>query len=37
VIDHKGRTDYFIDAVFNYPALAGCYKTAAFDGMKGRP
>ncbi len=24
--------DYFIDAVFNYPTLAECYKTAALNG-----
>jgi NAD(P) transhydrogenase len=23
--------DYFIDAVFNYPTLAECYKVAALD------
>jgi len=28
-----GQIDYFIDAVFNYPTLAECYKTAAFDGV----
>ena len=28
-----GTIDYFIDAVFNYPTLAECYKTAAFDGI----
>jgi len=25
--------DYFVDTVFNYPTLAECYKTAAFDGI----
>ena len=25
--------DYFVDAVFNYPTLAECYKTAAHDGI----
>ncbi len=28
-----GDIDYFIDTVFNYPTLAECYKTAAFDGI----
>ena len=28
-----GTLDYFIDTVFNYPTLAECYKTAAFDGI----
>ncbi len=28
-----GTIDYFIDTVFNYPTLAECYKTAAFDGI----
>jgi NAD(P) transhydrogenase len=28
-----GRVDYFIDTVFNYPTLAQCYKSAAFDGL----
>ena len=23
----------FVDTVFNYPTLAECYKTAAFDGI----
>ena len=25
--------DYFVDTVFNYPTLAECYKTAAFNGL----
>src|ERR1700712_3746947 len=25
--------DYFIEAVFNYPTLAECYKVAALDGI----
>src|SRR5689334_4321830 len=29
----KGKLDYFIDTVFNYPTLAECYKAAAFNGM----
>ena len=28
-----GKLDYFIDAVFNYPTLAECYKAAAFNGL----
>ncbi len=28
-----GTMDYFIDAVFNYPTLAECYKVAAFNGL----
>jgi NAD(P) transhydrogenase len=28
-----GTIDYFIDAVFNYPTLAECYKVAAFNGL----
>jgi len=26
-----GGLDYFVDAVFNYPTLAECYKVAALD------
>ena len=33
VMAHKGTIDYFVDTVFNYPTLAECYKTAAFDGL----
>ncbi len=29
----KGKVDYFIDTVFNYPTLAECYKAAAFNGL----
>jgi len=28
----KGGLDYLLDAVFNYPTLAECYKVAALDG-----
>jgi NAD(P) transhydrogenase len=28
-----GTVDYFIDTVFNYPTLAECYKSAAFNGI----
>lgn len=30
---HHGGIDYFADAVFNFPTLAECYKTAALDGI----
>jgi len=33
VLAFGGRVDYFINTVFNYPTLAECYKTAAFDGI----
>ncbi len=33
VLAHEGTIDYFVDTVFNYPTLAECYKTAAFDGV----
>jgi len=33
VLAFEGTIDYFIDTVFNYPTLAECYKTAAFDGV----
>lgn len=29
----KGKLDYFIHTVFNYPTLAECYKAAAFNGL----
>jgi NAD(P) transhydrogenase len=32
VIALKGGLQYLIDAVFNYPTLAECYKVAALDG-----
>ena len=28
-----GTLDYFVDTVFNYPTLAECYKTAAYNGI----
>jgi len=31
VMAFEGTVDYFINTVFNYPTLAECYKTAAFD------
>ncbi len=33
VMAFAGKVDYFVDTVFNYPTLAECYKTAAFDGI----
>jgi NAD(P) transhydrogenase len=33
VLSFKGKIDYFIETVFNYPTLAECYKVAAFDGI----
>jgi NAD(P) transhydrogenase len=33
VMAFGGKVDYFVDTVFNYPTLAECYKTAAFDGI----
>ena len=33
VLTFNGKVDYFVDTVFNYPTLAECYKTAAFDGI----
>lgn len=33
VMSHNGTIDYFINSVFNFPTLAECYKTAAFDGI----
>jgi NAD(P) transhydrogenase len=33
VLAFGGKLDYFVDTVFNYPTLAECYKTAAFDGI----
>ncbi len=33
VLAFGGTMDYFVNTVFNYPTLAECYKTAAFDGI----
>ena len=33
VLSFGGAVDYFVNTVFNYPTLAECYKTAAFDGI----
>lgn len=32
VMAYKGTIDYFVNAVFNYPTLAECYKVAALNG-----
>jgi NAD(P) transhydrogenase len=37
VMAYKGRIEYFIDTVFNYPTLAECYKVAALDGINRLP
>jgi NAD(P) transhydrogenase len=29
----KGKVTYFKNTIFNYPTLAECYKTAAFNGL----
>ncbi len=33
VMSLGGKIDYFVNNVFNYPTLAECYKTAAFNGL----
>jgi len=33
VVALNGTIDYFVEAVFNYPTLAECYKVAAFNGL----
>ena len=33
----KGKMDYFVQTVFNYPTLAECYKAAAFNGLNKLP
>lgn len=33
VMAHRGKLDYFIDTVFNYPTLAECYKVAALAAL----
>lgn len=37
VMAFRGKIDYFIDTVFNYPTLAECYKVAALDGINRLP
>ncbi len=34
VMSFDGTIDYFIQAVFNYPALSDVYKYAAYDGLQ---
>ncbi len=33
VLAFKGKVEYFVDTVFNYPTLAECYRAAAFNGL----
>jgi len=33
VLTYKGKVDFFVHNVFNYPTLAECYRTAALDGI----
>jgi NAD(P) transhydrogenase len=33
VIAYRGKLDYFVDTVFNYPTLAECYKVAALAAL----
>jgi NAD(P) transhydrogenase len=33
VIAFGGTAEYFLDAVFNYPTLAECYRVAALNGL----
>ena len=37
VIAHGGKLDYFVNAVFNYPTLAECYKVAALAALNKFP
>jgi NAD(P) transhydrogenase len=30
---HNGTPAYYVDAVFNYPTLAECYRVAALNGL----
>jgi len=32
-IAHQATIDYFVEAVFNYPTLAECYKVAAYNAL----
>jgi NAD(P) transhydrogenase len=32
-IAFNATVDYFVNAVFNYPTLAECYKVAALNGL----
>ena len=31
---YQGTIDFFIQSVFNYPALSDAYKYAAYDGLQ---
>jgi len=33
VLSYRGKVDYFINNVFNYPTLAECYRVAALNGV----
>jgi NAD(P) transhydrogenase len=33
VLTYRGKVDFFVHNVFNYPTLAECYRTAALDGI----
>ena len=37
VMAHRGKLDYFVDTVFNYPTLAECYKVAALAALNKFP
>jgi NAD(P) transhydrogenase len=37
VMAYRGKIEYFVDTVFNYPTLAECYKVAALDGINRLP
>lgn len=37
VMAFKGKIDYFVETVFNYPTLAECYKVAALAGINRLP
>ena len=30
---YRGSVEHFVEAVFDYPTLAECYRTAALDGL----
>jgi len=33
VMAYRGSVEHFVEAVFSYPTLAECDKTAALDGL----
>ena len=37
VMAFRGKIDYFVETVFNYPTLAECYKVAALAGINRLP